>query len=222
MNSEQWGPIAWYALHGVLSCRPGVSGTKAKEHADDLSECVQARRLMLLALADVLPCRKCRKNYTTNSEKAVIEMCSDQALAHPERLLWHVHNMVNKANGKRSVPFEELESRVWDHDLILRQSILFLLVVCHNADRFRVVPRDKAREFVYLFFMSVRTKCSSAAMALAKARAAHMRTCSAPWEHNARSLVDTVLMIGAPVLEARNKPLPPRHELEEWLRKMEA
>lgn len=107
LQTRAWGPALWHSLHAIAAGYVVSPAPVAKR---------KAYAAYLLALADVLPCGACRRNYPRNLLETVCEHESigprlaqtrpfwkARAFEGREQLfefLWRLHSNVSRAIGK--------------------------------------------------------------------------------------------------------------------------
>jgi len=100
-----WGPSLWFTMH-VISFNYPVRPTNAdkKRYAE-----------WLVTTGKILPCKYCRDNFAKNLRTAGFFKRSPSPFANREafsRLVWRVHDKVNKMLGKPpSPPYEEVRAQ---------------------------------------------------------------------------------------------------------------
>ena len=94
MNPKIWGPHAWIFLHTITLNYPENPTPEQKKYYKDFFE----------SLIHVIPCDKCRYNYSKKILKYPINVESRMKLV--EWLLF-IHNDVNKSNGEKEMSMSE-------------------------------------------------------------------------------------------------------------------
>jgi hypothetical protein len=94
-NPKDWGPLVWKLLHIMSFKYPGKPTESDK----------RAYRRLIRSVGKVLPCPACRINFRVNLKRC--RMCPDDFANRPAfvRLVWRLHNEVNKKLNKKTVPF---------------------------------------------------------------------------------------------------------------------
>lgn len=102
MVTAIWGPPMWFGLHAVsFNYPPRPTRADKKRHAR-----------WLAATGRVLPCGYCRTNFEQNLEAAgFFDPASFADREAFSRLVWRLHDQVNRMLGKpASPPYEEVRS----------------------------------------------------------------------------------------------------------------
>lgn len=96
MDTRLWGPPCWETMHAITFTYPTDNPTRQQKH--EMSQ-------FFYALADVLPCYKCRTHFKAMLDEHSIEnhLSSRDALT---RWLVDRHNDVNRRLGKPQVPYD--------------------------------------------------------------------------------------------------------------------
>jgi hypothetical protein len=107
-NSKQgfitgaWGPLIWSMLHIMSFNYPNKPTKEDKEHYMSF----------VLSLKYVLPCGKCRENFSKNLEKIPLTMNDMRNREAFSRYVYSLHNVVNEMLGKENkLTYEEVRDR---------------------------------------------------------------------------------------------------------------
>jgi hypothetical protein len=98
MDPEVWGPHGWIFLHCITLAYPDCPSKVDKE----------AMKNFFISLGPVLPCEKCRNNFTKHLIKYPLTdsiLCSRDKLV---RWLIDIHNEINEINGKPKVTYDDV------------------------------------------------------------------------------------------------------------------
>lgn len=101
MNTKEWGPSMWYALHTITFNYPITPTEEQKGHYE----------LFFKSIGNVLPCSYCRTSYKTFYEMIPIKsyLSSREQLAF---WLYLIHNLVNNKLGVAHNPtFKEVQQK---------------------------------------------------------------------------------------------------------------
>ena len=102
---DSWGPAGWTYLHTVTFAYP--------EHPTDENKVIMCR--FLHAFAGVIPCMRCRIDFTHILNESIDPDCTTahqnrflQSRDALTRLLVDIHNTVNKKLNKKPVVYENV------------------------------------------------------------------------------------------------------------------
>ena len=95
MITTQWGPSAWFFLHNVSFGFP-------IENSKITKELKQRYYAFFYNLQFVLPCKKCRDNYSKNinDKDTKLDLNVFNTRESFKKWLFNLHNKVNKLTGK--------------------------------------------------------------------------------------------------------------------------
>ena len=97
MNSNEWGPRAWFLIHAIAFNYPEEPSKEDK----------QKFKNFIYSLGDVLPCKYCKPAFSKYLEDIPMEpYLKDRKGASYWSYL--IHDRVNKKLGKKSPPYEEI------------------------------------------------------------------------------------------------------------------
>lgn len=97
MKAEVWGPHAWILLHSITLEYPDNPSEDDKRNMSTFFH----------ALGNVLPCYKCKVNFSNHLEQHPITDTVLKSKTSLVKWLIDVHNDVNKMNNKKTVTYEE-------------------------------------------------------------------------------------------------------------------
>jgi hypothetical protein len=126
MNPKFWGPGGWTFLHSITMNYPKKPTEKDKKMYYHFFK----------NLEYVIPCEKCKVNYSRNLQTYPIEHALDTRESFI-RWLIQIHNEVNKESGKRQYSYEEVikeythkMSRLHlDETMVYKMIIIALLII---------------------------------------------------------------------------------------------
>jgi len=90
LNTKCWGPPFWFTLHSISFNYPNEPTEQEKDNYHNY----------LMCLKNVLPCKACRENYSSNLERVgYTRECLDNRKTF-SMFVYRLHNCVNKMLGK--------------------------------------------------------------------------------------------------------------------------
>ena len=92
MVTKIWGPAFWHSLHTISFNYPVNPSDNEKVWY----------RNYILSLQNILPCKYCRKNLTTNLKQLPLSMCKMKNRDTFSRYIYELHELVNKMLKKKS------------------------------------------------------------------------------------------------------------------------
>jgi hypothetical protein len=92
MVTSIWGPPLWHYLHTMSFNYPVNPSLEDKKHYRDF----------ILNLQNVLPCKHCRINLTTNLKQLPLNMSDMKNRESFSRYVYELHELVNKMLNKKS------------------------------------------------------------------------------------------------------------------------
>jgi hypothetical protein len=92
MLTSVWGPSMWHYLHIMSFNYPVVPTAENKKYY----------REFVLNLQNVLPCKYCRMNLTTNFKQMPLTMASMKSRETFSKYIYDLHELVNKLLKKKS------------------------------------------------------------------------------------------------------------------------
>jgi len=102
MLTTVWGPSMWHAMHSISFNYP-VNPTSDEKHQ---------YRNFILKLKYVLPCGKCRKNFSKNLKTLPLTMSHMKSRVTFSKYIYRLHEVVNKMLGKKSgLSYHEVRER---------------------------------------------------------------------------------------------------------------
>ena len=100
MNTEIWGPKAWFFIHSLALGYPASPSKTDKDHY----------RSFFKNLGNVLPCPWCREHYTKNMKDSELEHGLESRI-DLFNFTVDIHNKVNAMLGKRILTHAEALAR---------------------------------------------------------------------------------------------------------------
>lgn len=106
IGPDVWGPHGWKFIHMIALAYPLTPTAEQKLHY----------REFFTVLQYILPCSICANNYAKHFTEDL--PFNDEVLANRDNLVkWtiDVHNLVNKENGKKPIPYEEALQLIYNN-----------------------------------------------------------------------------------------------------------
>lgn len=97
-----WGPVMWHLLHSMSFMYPETPSKQDKE----------SHRDFIYSLRYVLPCGKCRENFTNNIDDLPLKVSDLKDRAAFSKWMFDFHNVINKTTkppGYKSPSFDEVQ-----------------------------------------------------------------------------------------------------------------
>lgn len=102
MITSIWGPPLWHVLHTISFNYPVKPTQEQKEHYYNFYSNIK----------NILPCKFCRDNLTSNLKSAPLTMASFASRNTLSKWVYDLHEVVNKMLGKKSnLTYEEIRDR---------------------------------------------------------------------------------------------------------------
>ena len=102
MLTTVWGPSMWHTLHAISFNYPVNPSNKEKQHY----------RNYILSLKHILPCGKCRKNFSKNLKTLPLTMSSMKSRDTFSKYIYELHEVVNGMLGKHSgLTYDDVRER---------------------------------------------------------------------------------------------------------------
>ena len=126
MNTEIWGPKAWFFIHSLALGYPSSPSDADKDHY----------RVFFKSLSHVLPCPWCREHYLHNLQEKELEKGLESRI-DLFNFTVDMHNRVNSMLGKPILSHEEALRRTTrpykNHRTVFFMVILLLILVIATA-----------------------------------------------------------------------------------------
>jgi hypothetical protein len=91
MNSDIWGPHAWFFLYSIVLAYPEKPIDKEKKNY----------YMFFRTLIDILPCAKCRMHYADSMRKNPL---TNEILSSKDLLFKWLHNIQNEVKSSQGKP----------------------------------------------------------------------------------------------------------------------
>lgn len=148
MLTTVWGPIMWTYLH-TMSFNYPVHPTNEQK---------QQYRNFIYSLRNVLPCGKCRKNFTKNISAHPLQMRHMKSRESFSRYIYELHEVVNKMLHKNSgLSYDDVQER-YEH---FRARCLPGVPPPKSAEKGCIIPLTGEKAKCVLKIVPQDTKCDT-------------------------------------------------------------